>query len=529
MLTLFNILIIALVLLIAYWWANQGLFSAILHLVAVIAAGIIAFGVWEPLSLLMLSGSGFDSYAWGVVLVGVFGLALVIMRFGLDRIAPANVDLPHWANLTFGFPIGAVAGVLTMGMFLIGAGHVQSQSEIMGLKGYARSERTGRIDQLNSLWLPVHTITADVYGWLSVSSCSPLFSTPLRHANPQLDRQAVSLIRDSYRNGRGAITMPPDALRVQGAARPTPQEVQVALEFRANAIDYSEQLTLSSSQVRLIGEPASRFAEAPVVHPYGWRQSGTSFQFNAYTYYATSTPGQETANLTFLFSVESDFQPAYIQVRGTRFPISSVQEGGVRVAATNDRPDVNRSAPNIDSAVEVTDSIRPVLASVNSMPSSVETEVVDDEHKVFSTGGRVVRFSSRERPSGRLALRGIFAPVGTKIVQVDAGPRSSAYIFRKSIMDRIDDNATLRLVDTNGNTYSCIGYMQIPPDNRVRMKLDPSNFVRELGDLVILPQNSEDDLRLIFKVTENVTVEALMFGDVTVGTCSVFVDPEDQR
>ena len=33
MLIFFNIIIIALVLLIAYWWANQGLFSAILHLV----------------------------------------------------------------------------------------------------------------------------------------------------------------------------------------------------------------------------------------------------------------------------------------------------------------------------------------------------------------------------------------------------------------------------------------------------------------------------------------------------------------
>ena len=34
---IFNLLIIGLVLLIAYWWANEGLFSSILHLVCVIA------------------------------------------------------------------------------------------------------------------------------------------------------------------------------------------------------------------------------------------------------------------------------------------------------------------------------------------------------------------------------------------------------------------------------------------------------------------------------------------------------------
>ena len=52
--TVFNILVIGFILLIAYWWANQGLLSAILHLVCVFAAGVLAFATWEPIASLCL-------------------------------------------------------------------------------------------------------------------------------------------------------------------------------------------------------------------------------------------------------------------------------------------------------------------------------------------------------------------------------------------------------------------------------------------------------------------------------------------
>ena len=63
---IFNILVIGSVLLIAYWWANEGLFSSFLHLICVITAGTIALAVWEPISMAMLKGGGFDNYIWGV-------------------------------------------------------------------------------------------------------------------------------------------------------------------------------------------------------------------------------------------------------------------------------------------------------------------------------------------------------------------------------------------------------------------------------------------------------------------------------
>ena len=49
MIILLNLFIVGGVLLIGYWWANQGVFSALLHLLCVIAAGVIALAFWEPL------------------------------------------------------------------------------------------------------------------------------------------------------------------------------------------------------------------------------------------------------------------------------------------------------------------------------------------------------------------------------------------------------------------------------------------------------------------------------------------------
>ena len=85
-----NIVLIAMVAMIAYWWANQGLFSAIIHLLCVIVAGAIALAFWEPVTVgLLLRGNAFDNYAWGVSLVGLFVAVLLLLRLATNKLIPA--------------------------------------------------------------------------------------------------------------------------------------------------------------------------------------------------------------------------------------------------------------------------------------------------------------------------------------------------------------------------------------------------------------------------------------------------------
>ena len=154
---LLNVLVVAIVLLIAYWWANQGAFSGFLHLLCVIAAATIAFAVWEPLSVWMLSLGGVRVYAWGLGLLVPFAVLLFVFRLASDKLVPDNLNFPTAVNYLLGGAFGAIAGVLSIGIVLLGGGMLQGESSLMGHVGWARSSQSqGRPAEMASLWLPAH-------------------------------------------------------------------------------------------------------------------------------------------------------------------------------------------------------------------------------------------------------------------------------------------------------------------------------------------------------------------------------------
>ncbi|NBX32940.1 MAG: hypothetical protein EBR07_09475 [Planctomycetes bacterium] len=96
-----SVIAIAAILLITYWWSNNGAFSALVHFFCVVTSGAIAFGVWEPLSYRMLSSSA-GEYSKGLVLVGVFVGLLAILRIFTDRFIPMNLSIPRLADVVVG-------------------------------------------------------------------------------------------------------------------------------------------------------------------------------------------------------------------------------------------------------------------------------------------------------------------------------------------------------------------------------------------------------------------------------------------
>ena len=172
MIIIFNLAIIGLVLLIGYWWANEGLFSSLLHLVCVITAGAIALSVWEPITMSLMGGGSFDNYVWGVVLVGVFAISLLCLRFASDKLIPANIQFPTWANYAVGGLAGLASGILTIGICLIGSGFIQSTNEIMGYRGVGRDENSRAAIQPvgGPIWLNVSKLTSSFFSTLSVGT-----------------------------------------------------------------------------------------------------------------------------------------------------------------------------------------------------------------------------------------------------------------------------------------------------------------------------------------------------------------------
>lgn len=546
MLVAFNLMIIGLILLIAYWWANQGFFSAILHLVCVIAAGAIAFGVWELLVVrLLLKGGGFDNYAWGSTLLLVFAVSLVVLRVAMDKLVPGNVDLPRWVNMVCGFPLGAAAGVITAGMFIIGAGLIQHKNDIMGFQGWGRGSG-GRITEKNSLWLPVHTWTYEFYSLLSVTSMSPtLNDTSLRQYYPDLDRHAT-LIRDTWKDGSGGIAIAPDAVRVKDVFFVDDgrnSRYVVALRFESKAFDRGgPMLNISPAQVRLIGF-AGAGETPPVAYPDSWSQqvgSGVGyFQFDDPSHYITSVPAAEAAEVQIEFPVGSGSNqlpqgvaPRFIQIKGTRFALPVTATGQVQTLTFAElekrRSDLNLSgpaelpfredAPLLGTEAVMTYSIAPVWTSTNMLPSGIK-----ESNKWLTEGHGIFKPNPGERPPRSLTIEGIYEPPGSRIVQVDVSRRGTADIFGR-IRDQAGLDARPFLVDAEGNQYTAIGFIwERSNEGTTEIVLEPVRRIRTLSDLPTLPSSGVDKLRLIFQVTSGKTVTGFYLGTVHVARLNLAV------
>lgn len=526
MIVLFNLLIIFIVLLIAYWWANQGLFSAMLHLVCVIVAGAIALAFWEPVTInLFLRGGAFDDYAWGVSLVLLFSVSLVVLRVASDKLAPGNVNVPMWANLSFGFVVGLAAAIITAGFVLTGIGFLQSHKDVMGYTGYGRSARTAEVTQIGpTLWLPVHRMTSSFYEYLSLGSLYPYFNnTPLAHYNPEIYKQA-SLVRDSYQAGRGKLSLLPRAVTVHRVQRDEQaNRYAVEVEFLAESRDFGQQLTLSSSQIRLITHPVNGSPRA--VHPDAWTQEVQDggrrrYRFDDVSHYITSIPGRETARVVIEFQVPHGYTPRFIQIRGTRFGLPQAQAappGALGAAMTQATPSTMQITPDvgrsIQSLIEVTNGIRPIMLSINQLPGTIR------EHDRYLIEGTLTHRSGGDRPTRSLMVRGIEEPPGTKVVQLNVSRGTAADIFGP-LRTQVGEGAELSLVDSQGNAYSPIGYLHTHAQGTT-LRLEPSRFIRTAEELPVLPTSGTDTMKLIFRVTRGATVVGFRYGDVTVGTCNV--------
>ena len=535
MFIIFNLIILGLVGLIAYWWANEGLFSAFIHMVCVIIAGAIAISIWEPISMAMLRGGNFDNYAWGIVLIGVFTVSLVILRVTADKLMKSNVNFPSWANFTFGSLCGASAGVISIGICLIGSGFIQSTNEIFGYRGTGRDESNkamiGKVG--DPIWLDVASLTASFYGTLSVGTFRPDISgTPLLQYNPNID-ELSTLVRDTFGGGKGQLSLTPDAAKVTSVAKGENGLFIVQVTFNSKAKDFGGQLGLASSQLRLIG--AASGTQKPKVHyPFSWKQEvddGTEhvFIYDDVSHYATSVPGRQETGIKFAFDTKDpNFTPRFLQIRGTRLELPQLSQTEVpplvamqyKGRQLTDEEIIEARDPlgkEIQHLVDSTSKIRRLRISTNGLPGTIEY----DEDLFFIEGTLTTKWR-QSGISAALSIKGIRADEGTGIVQVDISAGKSASF--RDLISLLSESDAIELIDTNGRKYPPIGYY-VSGEKRMQLSLTPSTPIRAIGELPlhILTASHPKDMILIFQVTLGEWIQELRVGDFTVGTCNVEV------
>lgn len=359
-----NILIVILVLVIGYAWMVRGVFSAMLHALCAIIAGAIAFGFWEPLSLMLVNASperGFfsflESIAWGVALIVPFAVIMLLLRLATDKLIPGNIKNAGIVDYTGGAVFGIVTGVICTGVLAIGIGNMRVSTEFLGYQplwySADRATGAGSLVKSDSLWVPVDSVVSKMYGNLSQGSMSS--AEPLAYWYPELELTGFAsrvspegmgrnALRPEDFNLRGTYTVGPEQgtqvselLKIDGDV--TQRYVDInnesvttgrvfgyVIEFEPSAKERGRkgagQLVVSNGQIRMLAENAAGetftiFPNAVISESSEPGQFGR-WRFDAADVFINSTGGKSKVTMGFEFVVPSGSTPAAIFVKNIR-------------------------------------------------------------------------------------------------------------------------------------------------------------------------------------------------------------------
>ncbi len=355
---LMNLIVAAGVLLIAYMWTAQGFFSALIHLLCTLAAGAVAFAVWEPLTYGLLLGVA-PTIAWSVGLVVPFVVTLVVLRVLTDKLITQDPKLPGAIDFVGGGLAGASSGVISMGVLVIGVGFMPLGVEFMGHRK-VNYDATGNLVQTSALWVPADTLTARLYERLSLTAFTPGDSA-LAIRMPGVEDQA-SLLRASY-DDRGSTILTPDAFdlvaaytveapsldeltsdgfnvaadgspitpeikRVDGDAPATSSVIRgYTVQFLDGSAEKSGQVIVGAGQARLICKLADGSSEgfqpvAVVAQSRGKDPVASRYLFNAKDVFIGSAGSARNPTMSFEFVVPADAEPLDLLLKQVRIDLS---------------------------------------------------------------------------------------------------------------------------------------------------------------------------------------------------------------
>ena len=361
-----NILALIVVILIAYIWMTRGFFSSFLHMICVIAAGAIAFGLWEPLGYMLLDKAGprgvasaIGSAAWALALVIPFAVSLALLRAIMDSIVRANVLVGNTAEHVGGGLCGLVSGVISAGILVLAIGFLRLPTDFMKYQavGYTNVPTSrGSLQRISKLILPVDKITAGFYEALSMTSLST--ADPLAKWYPSFE-DVSGPMRVSFGNGKARNTMNLRDFSVLGQfvigdqdngtgwgellgpdiwfqTTQTPIDLQgktisrgyvagISILFKAGAKDErSAQVVMGNGQIRLLVQSQAD-GSTMSIHPVAIitlaEAAGTEygrFRYDGNEVFIASVGGQSEARMAFEFGVPAGHKPIAVYVKNTR-------------------------------------------------------------------------------------------------------------------------------------------------------------------------------------------------------------------
>lgn len=463
--------------LVTYWWGNQGVFDAFLHLTCVIVSAALAVALWEPVFMLAFHSPSMAEMGWGLSLGGLFLLFLFITRLITDKTCPVRPKVARWADWVFGSAMGLVAGALTFGLTLIAAGHVASARELAGFEGWKREPGQGVPHQTDggNPAAVCATFAGSFLNMVSVNAFAPFVgSNSLALLRPDIAADGASLLRDSVDAGKSRLGVSADGVSIAGFYKDPSFGLKagsgafaVLVSAKSSAFDAASGFNLSASQARLI-DGSTGASVFPSEFSQREENSGDSLVRHTFDsdsdYLAAPATSQESISCLIFpaAGLGAAKGPFYLQIKGLRFALpaptlgpegmaKAVQSGGkaIRLADAGNAPQVPDSELRLDNGVQG------VMLDKNALPGSLQ----ERDGKLI--GGAAERISRSGVTSGD--VRYIEEPSGMRNVVLACSRDSAVDLFNvdrtRKDAEKVGPGGQPVLIDDKQNIYAPYGYI----------------------------------------------------------------------
>lgn len=550
------LLILFIILMIYYWGAVQGLFSSLLHLVAVILAGALAFAFWEPLAMILL-GRWLPQYAWGLALLIPFLLALAILRILYDMFIPANMYFSQIINITVGGFFGLCSAILTAGILLIGIGMLPLPAVIWGWQpmmienGQPRPAPWG-------LWIPADRMTSSFYAMLSHGALAPGF--------PSWNGRALELYRGDLARTAALLRLRPDD-NASIVATPASVSLSTCYIHPLPMPDLPESLVRHLTAEESSSETASKLVvldtrwevtrptydedQALRVYPgqvqlIGWQETFAGRQVHSFLPRAVGRLEQtgdaqricvlfdsETSvgrlngrgQLAWIFVVPEEVEPKFVLIRNLRLEVPPPAKADTRqiLAAIGalPRPAQAAAAPSTAPVPSLTPpppgrhgTRAEDIALTNELPMHFS---VNAAGTLQLTGNQVMSGTSTVSApsvfiSADMRVSSIYVPDHQAMIRVRLSRDEAQSTFGRAVT-AAKMLQPIYLEDAQGQQYQPIGYvLHRPSTGTQEIRIDRLTPIRAARELPI-PQMAQDDvLYLYFLVPKGTRIIAYHLG-----------------
>ncbi len=565
-----NLIAIAIVALLGYIWLTRGFFSALLNLMCVIAAGAIAFAVWEPLSLFFLDKAGSSGIgatlgdaAWSLGLGLPFLASLALLRAATDAALPGNAQCGTTADYVGGGVCGVLSGVIVAGVCVMSLSFLRVEPGFWGYKGmdYAIN---GSIKKNESLWVPVDKITAGLYTFVSKRSFAS--DETLAKWYPAV-HEAGHEMRLNFGDGKSRNTTKPDDFRIIGhytvggdaGAQPSslltdmwdtgaqnvsdredkaisgPTRLEgFVIDFASGAKEKTGQVVIGAGQIRLLCENDA--GEAYLAHPFAIVTQAESsktnfarFRYNARDVHMASVGAASKTVMAFEFLVPKDYKPVGFFLKNIRndvstmkpTPYASVADRDAAVisgqlvqmqvdapeTATPTNTNTNRQNQDKNEGVRVANTLGFVIQDGNQGALEVEGGRIKEGTQTF----KPEELDAWKRIDRNLRIDRLFNTDDVVIVQVDVS-RDTPNSWLGGAARAVEMVLPPQIMDTGGQVYDAVGYVY-QDSTLTEVRYTPGQPIRGLSEIrSITASRNDQKLTLIFRVSRGVTLTDFRVG-----------------